>query len=74
MKGLSIKVYSSISIYIECCSFKFVYSSQKKSWLTGTKDGKSSSPTVQFENIEIGLYTRLKKKEKNYTAQKEMQK
>ena len=41
-----------------------MYSNQKKSWLTGIKDGRSSSPTVQFENIGIGLYTRLKKKEK----------
>ena len=58
------KVYSSISINIECCSFKYVYSTQTKSWLTGILDERSSSPTVEFENIGIGLYKRLKKKEK----------
>ena len=51
-------------INIECQSFKYSFSTQKKSWLTGIIDGRSNSPTDEFENFGMDMYRRLVRKQK----------
>ena len=63
-----------MNINIECYSFKYSFSTQKKSWLTVIKDGKRNSPTDEFENIGISIIGDWREWRKSYTTQKEMQK
>ena len=58
------KIYSNMITNIECHTYKYSFSTHKKSWHAGIKDGRSHSPTDQFKNIGMCMYRRLARKEK----------